>query len=182
MIKSLFALMISFGKIGFTSLGGGHSMLKLIEFEAVASRHWLDKEAFTTMLGSTFLFPGLTAVKLSALIGYQVAGILGLITAVLCLNTPGLLMALVGYRFLASSESVIIKKLVIIVQYGALALLASATFSIADGVFKSHFSIMLLALTLIFFICMAVFKISPFWGLITYILIAFTLLTIQANF
>jgi chromate transporter len=37
-------LLISFGKIGLISLGGGNSMLKLIEVEAVANRHWIGQE------------------------------------------------------------------------------------------------------------------------------------------
>lgn len=173
MIKSLYQLLISFGKIGFTALGGGHSMLKLIEFETVINRHWLAKDEFISMLGSTFLFPGLTAVKLSALIGYHVAGILGMLVAVLCLNLPGLLLALFGYYILSSNHSPAVDKILMIVQYGALAMLAAATFSIADGVFKNHFSLLLAGLTVIFFIALSLFNLSPFWGLLGFIAVAY---------
>ena len=77
-------------------------MLKLLEYEAVTYRHWIGNEEFIAMLGSSFLFPGLTAVKLSALIGYKAAGFSGLFLAVICLNLPGLIMAILGYHWLTT--------------------------------------------------------------------------------
>ena len=85
-MSTLLSLFLSFSKIGLISLGGGNSLLKLIEYEAVSYRHWIRPEEFISMVGTSFLFPGLTAVKLSALIGYKTAGIPGLIIAVTCLN------------------------------------------------------------------------------------------------
>jgi chromate transporter len=177
MLKTLIDLMVSFGKIGFIALGGGHSMLKLIEYETVIHRHWMLKDDFITIVGTTFLFPGLTAVKLSAIIGYKTAGLLGLIVAVICLNLPGLLLALIGYRFLTHSDSHVAKKLIVSVQYGALALLAAASFSIAQGVIKNHYSIALMLLCSLFFFCLTFFEISPFWGLFAFIGIAFFFVT-----
>ena len=126
MINTILALIYSFGKIGFISLGGGNSMLKLIEYETVTYRHWINNEEFVTMLSSTFLFPGLTAVKLAAIIGYKTAGIAGLLVAVLSINIPGLLFAVVGYRLLNNFHGPLAKKILVPVQYGALALLAAA--------------------------------------------------------
>jgi len=171
MLKSLIAIISSFGKIGLVSLGGGHSMLKLLEYEAVAYRHWLDQEEFVRMVGTTFLFPGLTAVKLSALIGYKTAGVPGLILAVLCLNLPGLLFAMVGYRWLANQNSLIAQKIMTTVQYGAVALLASATFSIAQGAFSNQFSLALAVASVLFFLSLVYWQLSPFWGFIAFITI-----------
>ena len=173
MLAKLIQLLISFGKIGLISLGGGNSMLKLLEHESVVNQHWLTATDFTKMVGATFLFPGLTAVKLSALIGYQVAGLLGMLIAVLALNLPGLLLSVIGYRLLLTWHSPIAERLMLVVQYGALALLAAASFSIASGVFKQHFSLLLFLLTCVFFVLLAVFDISPFWGLLVFIALGF---------
>lgn len=175
-MTSLFEIMVSFGKIGLVALGGGHSMLKLIEYEAVINRHWLLKEEFISMVGSTFLFPGLTAVKLSALIGYKAGGITGLLIAVICLNLPGLLLAVVGYGYLSQSDSIMAKKILTCVQYGALALLAAAAFSVAQGVLQTHFSWPILVLSLIFFLGLVSVNLSPFWGLIAFLGIGFFLI------
>lgn len=174
-IKTLLSIMFSFGKIGIISLGGGNSMLKLLEYEAVNYRHWVGKEEFIGMLGSSFLFPGLTAVKLSALIGYKAAGFAGLVLAVACLNLPGLVMTLLGYHWLTTHDGPTTRKVMIAVQYGALALLAAATFSVAQGVVGMHFSIPIALCCLLFFIALAVWNLSPFWGFVGFIGVCFFL-------
>lgn len=172
-MHTLLSLMSSFGKIGVISLGGGNSMLKLIEYEAVVLHHWITREEFVRMIGGSFLFPGLTVVKLSALIGYKTAGISGLLLAVLSLNLPGLLMATIGYTWLAKHGSPATNKLMIIVQYGALALLAAATFSIAQDILAMQHSFILIASCVLFFIALAFLNTSPFWGFLVFIGVCF---------
>ena len=175
MIKTLFAIICSFGKIGLISLGGGNSMLKLLEYEAVDYRHWVGQEEFIAMVGSSFLFPGLTAVKLSALIGYKAAGFSGLILAILCLNLPGLLMTVLGYHWLTSHSGPTTRKIMIGVQYGALALLAAASYSVAQGVVNMHFSIPIVLCCILFFLALTFWNLSPFYGFIAFIGICFFL-------
>ena len=174
-MSTLLSLFLSFSKIGLISLGGGNSLLKLIEYEAVSYRHWIRPEEFISMVGTSFLFPGLTAVKLSALIGYKTAGIPGLIIAVTCLNLPGLLLTLLGYYWLSQKNDPITHKIMVAVQYGALALLAAASFSIAEGVIALYSSLPLIILCVLFFIALAFLKLSPFWGFVGFIGICFFL-------
>lgn len=175
-MKVLLDIIVSFGKIGLISLGGGNSMLKLLEYEAVAYRHWIAQDEFISMIGSSFLFPGLTAVKLSALIGYKAAGFAGLILAVACLNLPGLILAVVGYRWLSSHDSPATRKIMTAVQYGSLALLAAATFSIGQGVIALHYSWPLMIVCGLFFLALTFLQLSPFLGLLGFIGICFFLL------
>lgn len=175
MINTLFALMVSFGKIGLISLGGGNSMLKLIEYEAVTYRQWISPEEFVNMVSSTFLFPGLTAVKLSALIGYKAAGLSGLLVALACINLPGLLLAMIGYRFLSNSTNPITQKIMVSVQYGALALLAAASFSLGQGIVGMYYSLSLAVASLLFFFALVYWDLSPFWGFVAFIGICFFL-------
>ena len=150
-------------------------MLKLLEYEAVTYRHWVGEEEFIRMVGSSFLFPGLTAVKLSALIGYKTAGMAGLILAVSCLNLPGLLLAMFGYMWLSGHNNPITNHIMMAVQYGALALLAAATFSIAQSVFSLYYSMPMIVLTVVFFLALAFLQLSPFWGFIAFIGVGFFL-------
>lgn len=175
-MSTLLNIIFSFAKIGLVSLGGGNSMLKLLEYEAVDYRHWVGQEEFVAMVGTSFIFPGLTAVKLSALIGYKAAGISGLILAVLCLNLPGLLMAAAGYHWLSTHNGPITRKIMIAVQYGALALLASATFSIAQSVVGISFSIPIALSCFVFFLALAFANVSPFYGFIVYIVFCYFLI------
>ncbi|MBA2652693.1 MAG: chromate transporter [Tatlockia sp.] len=173
MLNNLVPIVLSFGKIGLVSLGGGNSMLKLLEYEAVTYRHWIGPDEFVSMLGTSFLFPGLTAVKLAALIGYKAAGILGMILALTCLNLPGLILAVLGYRFLASNQGPITHKIMVGVQYGALALLAAATFSVGQSIIEMYYSLPIVIACFLFFLALVYFQLSPFWGFIAFIGICF---------
>lgn len=148
-------------------------MLKLIEYEAVTTRHWIAPDEFVNMLSSTFLFPGLTAVKLSALIGYKAAGICGLILAVACINLPGLLFAFVGYRLLSHNKGLTAQKMMVAVQYGALVLLAAASYSVGEGVIKNYFSLPVAIASLFFFLGLIYWQFSPFWGFLAFLGICF---------
>jgi chromate transporter len=173
MIKTLLAVIYSFGKIGLISLGGGNSMLKLLEYEAVHYRQWMGQEEFIGMVGSSFVFPGLTAVKLSALIGYKAAGFTGLVLAVLCLNLPGLIMTVIGYQWLTNHNGPATRKIMIGVQYGALALLAAASYSVAQGVVGMYFSNPIAICCFLFFIALTFWNLSPFYGFLGFIAICY---------
>lgn len=144
-------------------------MLKLIEFEAVNYRHWLVTEEFVSMIGVSFLFPGLTAVKLAALIGYKQAGMAGLLLSIISLNLPGLVLTIIGYRLLGSHTGPMTHKLMIAVQYGALALLAAASFSVAKGVMGAYFSWPIALISGLFFLSLIGWEVSPFWGFLAFI-------------
>ncbi|STX27724.1 chromate transporter [Legionella beliardensis] len=175
MISNLLTLIVSFGKIGLISLGGGNSMLKLIEVEAVDYRHWISNEEFIGMLGSSFLFPGLTAVKLAALIGYKAAGLLGLAFAVISINLPGLILAGIGYQLLSQHSGPTVQKIMVPVQYGALVLLAATAFSVAQGIMNVYYSVSMVIMSILFFIALTYLQLSPFWGFIAFIGICFFL-------
>jgi chromate transporter len=174
-MQTFLSIILSFGKIGLISLGGGNSMLKLLEYEAVTYRHWVGQEEFIRMVGTSFLFPGLTGVKLAALIGYKAAGMFGLVLAVACLNLPGLVLAVLGYTWLSNNDGPITKKIMVSVQYGALALLGAATFSIAQGVITVFYSLSLAIACILFFLALAFLELSPFWGFLGFIGICFFL-------
>ena len=174
MANNLLDLMLSFSKIGISSLGGGNSMIQLIEAESVTNHHWVTKSDFDLITAASFVFPGLTAVKISALIGYKVAGVPGLVTSVLSLNLPGLILAVLFIRFIFShQENVYVKSLILYLKYGAVALLASATYSILQPLITNSFQVKLMIYCFIFFIAVSVFKLSPFIGFFAFIAVCF---------
>ncbi len=177
MIQALWQLLVSFGQIGVFALGGGHSMLKLIEEECVQNRGWLTLQEFSTLTGVTFLFPGLTAVKLSALIGLKVAGVPGLIAGVLGLNLPGLLLAIVFYTFIISRQDhPVVRKLLTGMQYGAVALLGSALIALGRPLTGANFTWIGAMLAGVLFVAVAFLDISPFLGIAVFVVACVVLL------
>jgi chromate transporter len=142
----------------------------MIEFEMVHYRMWISPEEFSQMVGTTFLFPGLTALKLGALIGFKVHGYLGCFIALVCMNLPCIFLTIAGYIFLKShGDNIYIKKIVILAQYAAVVFLASAVISIATPIIKTQFSIIYLVGAVVLFGAMVFYDLSPFLGLILYI-------------
>ena len=75
-------LFVTFLKIGTFTVGGGPSMIPLIERDAVFNKEWITKEEFVDMIALAQSIPGPIAVDASVFIGYRVAGIPGSICAV----------------------------------------------------------------------------------------------------
>jgi chromate transporter len=178
-LTNLWRLTISFGRVGLFALGGGNGMLKMISEEAVEHRSWLSDDDFSALLGMTFLFPGLTACKLSGMIGFRVAGLAGLIVAALAINVPGIVLTSVGFLFLLNYQSApIIKELLLAMQFAAMALIGAVLYDMIRPAMAKRKYWIGIALTIGFFAAMEVFRqpvvislllflclyvVAPFW-------------------
>lgn len=171
MMLAWWHLLLSFGQIGLFALGGGNSMLKLIEDECVNHRQWVTLEEYSEMVGVSYLFPGLTVVKLAGLIGMKIGGIFGLIISVVGITLPGLILVATFYAVVLSyRENPYVKKLLVLMQYAAFSLFAAALFSLSKP-FVRDFHLMPGILALGLFIAVAVFEVSPFASLVFFIAI-----------
>jgi chromate transporter len=169
-MDKLIGLIVSFGKIGLFSLGGGNSMLFMIEAECVTRNKWITAEEFSSMTGMSFLFPGLTAFKIAGVIGYQVAGVAGLLAAIIALNMPGLLMMMACYAALVSYKSnPWVAKSIDGMRYAATAMLAAMLVSFAMSTVKAAYSWQAIALSLVFFGALTYFNVNVFVGLLAFI-------------
>ena len=168
MIEATWQILLSFGRIGLFSLGGGNAMLKLIQEECVENRAWLTTAEFSSLLGVSYVFPGLTAVKLSALIGLKVAGVPGMLAGVLALNLPGLVMAFALYGVITRyQDAAWLRKVLLGMQYGALALLAAALWALARPL-GSTLSWTAAGLAVALFVSVALLDLSPFLGILIF--------------
>lgn len=171
LLHALTALTVSFGKIGLFALGGGDSMLKMIADESVVHRHWLTADQFSALLAMDFLFPGLTAAKIAGVIGYRVAGIAGLITAVLALNLPGIVLAAAGFTLaVRHADRPIVQKVLEAMKFAAIAMLAGVLFDmIHSAAAHGRGTLLGAALTLLFFVALEFFDAPVIGGLVTYV-------------
>ncbi len=168
MIEATLQILMSFGRVGLFSLGGGNAMLKLIQEECVENRGWLTAAEFSSLLGVSYVFPGLTAVKLSALIGLKVAGVPGMVAGVLALNLPGLVLAFALYGAITRyQDAAWLRKVLLGMQYGALALLAAALWALARPL-GGTLSWTAAGLAVVLFVSVALLDLSPFIGIVVF--------------
>ena len=170
-MTSLWILIKGFSVIGVTAFGGGATMIKLIQEIFVEKFNIINATEFANILGVTFLFPGLTGVKLAAIIGYKSGGIIGAIAAIIALNIPGIILALIGYAFiLANKNSSLVSKGIIAMGFAAIAMLASALVDLIRPNISNSVSWIAIILTLILFILVSFFNVPAIIALIIFLI------------
>jgi chromate transporter len=81
-----------FLRLGVTAFGGPAAHIAMMENEVVVRRRWLTHERFLDMMGAANLIPGPSSSELAVFIGYEVAGLAGLLVAGVCFVLPAALM------------------------------------------------------------------------------------------
>lgn len=76
-------LFMAFFVSNILGYGGGPASIPLIQKEVVDRYHWLTVKEFSEMLAIGNALPGPIATKMAGFIGYQQAGILGSVIALL---------------------------------------------------------------------------------------------------
>lgn len=94
----LIELFLVFFKIGLVSFGGGYAMLPLIDRE-VTSKSWVQPEQLLDIIAVAGMSPGPIATNSAVMIGYNVAGVLGAIAAILGMILPSLIIILIVAMF-----------------------------------------------------------------------------------
>lgn len=99
MMGLLLQLFVSYLKIGFFGFGGGYAMLSLIHSEVVVRNGWLTNGEFSDIVAISQMTPGPIAINSATYIGYEVAGVLGSLTATVAVCLPALTIMMLITRF-----------------------------------------------------------------------------------
>ena len=90
--KRLAPLVRLFLKLGFIGFGGPAAVIAMMEDEIVVRRKWLTREHYLDLVGATNLIPGPNSTEVAMHVGYERAGLKGLLTAGSCFILPAALM------------------------------------------------------------------------------------------
>ena len=90
--KMALLIFVYFVKIGTFTFGSGWSILAQMEQEFVDKRHWLTKAELLDLLAVGKSLPGIMITNITLLFGYQMAGVLGGILAVLGIALPAVVV------------------------------------------------------------------------------------------
>lgn len=86
--KHYLSLFLVFLKLGLFSIGGGPTMLTLLEGELVEKRKWITEDELTEMTAISESTPGPIAINLATYLGYSRGGFLGAILTTLGVVLP----------------------------------------------------------------------------------------------
>ncbi|MEH7235258.1 chromate transporter [Bacillus sp. JJ1562] len=95
-------LFIAFFRSGILGYGGGPSSIPLVHKEVVETYKWMTDDEFSDVLALGNTLPGPINTKMAGYIGYRVAGILGMLTALLSSILPTIVLMILLLTFLSS--------------------------------------------------------------------------------
>ena len=134
----LWQIFLSFAKVGIFGYGGGPSMIPLVQAEVVEVNRWLTNQEFIDTLAMGNALPGPIATKMSAYVGYKIAGVPGAVAGVTGIVLPSMaLMLVLAGLLLTYKESPQVKGMLKAVRPVVIALLALTVWEIFPGSIKS---------------------------------------------
>jgi len=114
---------------GILGYGGGPASIPLIENEVVGTYGWMTTGEFSDTLAISNALPGPIATKMAAYIGYEQAGVLGAVVALVATIGPSLVLMILLLRLLyRNRNSPRVKRLSSFVLPAIAILMADLTF------------------------------------------------------
>lgn len=168
-MRVVWQLFLGFAKVGILGYGGGPGSIGLIQIVSVAENHWLTNQQFAEALAIGNALPGPIATKLAAAIGWQVAGPLGALAALIGVVGPSLVLILGLYQLLMQwRTNPVVAGVINGVKPVVLVLLVGLVIDFAPGTFPRQTRP--LVLTAAFFVAgfLAIrwLKVSPVWVIV----------------
>lgn len=91
-------LFMAFLRASNFSFGGGPGAISLIQKEVVETYHWMNMSEFTDAVALSNSLPGPIATKLATVIGYKVAGWLGVVITLMASVLPTTILIVILYK------------------------------------------------------------------------------------
>ena len=160
-LKNLLNLFLTFFKLGIFAIGGGPTMLTLLQGELVEKKKWLSNDELMEMTAIAESTPGPIAINLATYLGYKKGGFFGALVSTLgIIITPFVLMFIISLfleKFL-SFEAV--KYAFMGVKVGVVFLLLKVSITLVKGLKKDIFGIILLCSVTIAMLVITIFAIN----------------------
>jgi len=159
----------TFSMISLIAIGGMNAVLPALRHEVVDVLHWMDNEKFMQLFAVTQITPGPNVVIVS-LVGWEVAGLAGLLVATLAMLVPACLLAFtigrIANRLAGTSGFRLAQDALVPVAIG---LILAGGLDLAHAAFRGWMTPILVGANVAFILFT---KYNPVWALIASALIA----------
>ena len=119
------------------TFGGGYVIVSLMKKKFVDEYHWIEEEEMLDLVAIAQSAPGAIAVNGAIVIGYKLAGIAGILTAIAgTVIPPFLIISILSAGYQAFRSNQIISLMLEGMQAGVGAVIASVTYEMGAGVVK----------------------------------------------
>ena len=156
----LIKLFISTLYLSAFTFGGGYVIITLMKDKFVDQYHWIDEQEMLDLVAIAQSAPGPIAVNGAIVVGYKLAGLAGLITAIIgTIIPPFVIISVVSVFYEAFKTNQYVKVMMDGMQAGVGAVIASVVYDMASGVVKSK-SILSVLIMIVAFITAYFIKIN----------------------
>ncbi len=119
------------------TFGGGYVIVTLMKKKFVDKYHWIDEPEMLDLIAIAQSSPGAIAVNGAIVIGYKLAGLLGVLTAVLAtVIPPFLILSAISACYTAFRSLTVINWMLKGMQAGVGAVIVDVVFEMASGIVK----------------------------------------------
>ena len=142
------------------TFGGGYVIVTLMRKKFVSEYHWIDENEMLDLVAIAQSAPGAIAVNGAIVVGYKLAGIIGIIVSVTAtILPPFIIISIISVFYSFFRENIFVALMLEGMQSGVGAVIASVVFEMAAGVLKER-KITLVIIMLISFIVTYFFNIN----------------------
>ena len=160
-LKNLVNLFLTFFKLGIFSIGGGPTMLTLLQGELVEKKRWITNDELMEMTAIAESTPGPIAINLATYLGYKKGGFFGALLSTLgVVITPFVLMFCISLFLENILSYEAIKYAFMGVKVGVVFLLLKISFTLVKSLKKDWFGILLLCTVTIAMVLFTIFAIN----------------------
>lgn len=159
-----FELFLTFFKIGIFTIGGGYTMIPLIEKEIIEEKKWINKEEMVEIIAISQMTPGPIATNAATFIGKKMGGIRGAVMATFGVVLPSLIIITFIAAFLSVNfENNYVQKVFTGVRAGITAMIFLSVKKLAKNILTDKIAYIIFAVTML----LLIFKIiSPVYIII----------------
>ena len=150
--KVLWKLFLSTLYLSAFTFGGGYVIVTLMKDKFVDKYHWIEENEMLDLIAIAQSAPGAIAVNGAIVVGYKLAGLAGVLTAIFgTVLPPFLIISAIPVFYQMFRDNFIISELLDGMQAGVGAVIASVVWDMAAGITKKKewTSIVIMAATFI---------------------------------
>lgn len=157
LLPKLFFTMLYISTFTF---GGGFVIITFMKKKFVDEYHWIDEEEMLDLTALAQSSPGAIAVNAAILVGWKVAGFLGMVTAVIGTIIPPItILSIISMFYKAFATNTYVALTLKGMQAGVAAVILDVVFGLGKNVIKEK-SAILIVIMIAAFIATFVFKVN----------------------
>ena len=132
--KVLWKLFLSTLYLSAFTFGGGYVIVTLMKDKFVDKYHWIEENEMLDLIAIAQSAPGAIAVNGAIVVGYKLAGLAGVLTAIFgTVLPPFLIISVISVFYQIFRDHFIISELLAGMQAGVGAVIASVVWDMAAG-------------------------------------------------